>query len=110
MDYGIINVQLHCHYYSYKQNVLALSTIVKDQPTSTLEKAVWWVEYCIRHKGMTHLHYHGTNVPLYQYFYLDVMVIYACLLLLLILTIRFIKRWFVKRLKDLVKTVKLKIN
>jgi len=94
----------------YKENVVKLSQIIRDQPISSVEKAVWWVEYCIRHHGTAHLRYHGLNIPFYQYYLLDVIAVYLALIITLIFAIRFIKRWFIKRLNALMKAVKLKIN
>ena len=59
----------------YKQNVAKLRETVHDQPMTSLEKAVWWVEYCIRHKGMKHLDYSGKYVPFYQRYMLDFIAI-----------------------------------
>lgn len=38
-----------------------------------LEKAVWWTEYVLRHKGAKHLRSGAIDLPLYQYFLLDVL-------------------------------------
>lgn len=59
----------------YKRNSLKLRETVNDQPMKPVEKAVWWVEYCIRHKGMKHLSYSGKDVPFYQRYMLDFMAI-----------------------------------
>lgn len=38
-----------------------------------LEKAVWWTEYVIRHKGAPHLRSPALDLPIYQYFLLDII-------------------------------------
>lgn len=38
-----------------------------------LEKAVWWTEYVLRHKGAKHLRSPALDLPAYQYYLLDVL-------------------------------------
>lgn len=65
---------------------------MRDEPTTCLTKAVWWVEYIIRHKGAKHLQYDGLNMPTYQFFLLDVAVAWCISTLITILiTQRIIK-------------------
>lgn len=89
---------------------MELSRVVKDQPISSVAKAIWWIEYCIRHRGTGHLRYHGLDMPFYQYYCLDVIAVYLVLISVLIYAFRAISRWFIKRLNALMNRVKLKIN
>ncbi|XP_068907170.1 UDP-glycosyltransferase UGT5-like [Tenebrio molitor] len=73
----------------YKEKITKLSKIASDQPMSALEKAVWWIEYVIRHDGAEHLRYAGIDMPFYQYFLLDVI---AFLLATLALTVYILRR------------------
>ncbi|KAK9881631.1 hypothetical protein WA026_017156 [Henosepilachna vigintioctopunctata] len=57
----------------YKKNIDRLSAISKDQPMRPLEKAVWWIEYVLRHKTTEHLRSPSADIPLYQYFFLDIL-------------------------------------
>ena len=59
----------------YKENIRKLRELVNDQPMTSREKAVWWTEYVIRHKGAKHLEYPGRAVPFYQKFCLDFIFI-----------------------------------
>lgn len=43
-----------------------------DQPIGALEKAIWWIEYVIRHKGAQHLMCTSMDIPWYQYLMLDI--------------------------------------
>lgn len=45
-----------------------------DQPMSGLEKAIFWSEYVIRHKGATHLRSPLLDLPLYEFLMLDVLL------------------------------------
>jgi glucuronosyltransferase len=55
----------------YKQNIIKLRELIYDQPMTSRERAVWWTEYVIRHKGAKHLEYPGRLVPFYQKYWLD---------------------------------------
>jgi glucuronosyltransferase len=55
----------------YRNNIENLRYIVNDQPMSSREKAVWWIEYVLRHKTTEHLDYVGRLIPFYQQYFLD---------------------------------------
>ncbi|KAJ9591510.1 hypothetical protein L9F63_001947, partial [Diploptera punctata] len=57
---------------SYKSNMIKLSIITKDLPDTAMERAVWWTEYVIRHKGAPHLRCATVDLTWYQYLLLDV--------------------------------------
>ncbi|KAJ3642470.1 hypothetical protein Zmor_025256 [Zophobas morio] len=38
---------------SYRNNVKRLSSLIKDRPMQPLDLAMYWIEYTIRHSGMT---------------------------------------------------------
>lgn len=50
-----------------------IAELALDQPMTGLEKAVWWTEYVIRHKGARHLRSPALDIPAYQYYLLDVI-------------------------------------
>lgn len=85
----------------YKENVVKLGKIVKDEPISPTEKAVWWTEYLIRNKGTKHLEYHGVKVPTYQLYYLDVIAAYLAILTFLYYLIKVIVKLSVKLIKGI---------
>ena len=55
----------------YKKNIEELRDLIYDEPMTSRERAVWWTEYVIRHKGAKHLKYAGRNTPFYQRYWLD---------------------------------------
>ncbi|CAH0548076.1 unnamed protein product [Brassicogethes aeneus] len=57
----------------YKDSAIKQSRILKDQPMKGVKKAVWWVEYVLRHNGAPHLRSGFVDMPFYQYYLLDVM-------------------------------------
>ncbi|XP_058239812.1 UDP-glucuronosyltransferase 2C1-like [Hemibagrus wyckioides] len=57
---------------SYKESIMRLSQIHHDQPMKPLDRAVFWIEYVMRHKGAKHLRVGAHNLTWYQYHCLDV--------------------------------------
>ncbi|KAM7158682.1 UDP-glucuronosyltransferase 2A3-like isoform 1-T2 [Molossus nigricans] len=58
---------------SYKENVMRLSRIHHDQPMKPLDRAVFWIEYVMRHKGAKHLRPASHDLTWLQYHSLDVV-------------------------------------
>ncbi|XP_074849985.1 UDP-glucuronosyltransferase 2A2-like isoform X2 [Carettochelys insculpta] len=64
---------------SYKENAVKLSQIHHDQPMKPLDRAVFWIEFVMRHKGAKHLRPAAHQLTWYQYHCLDVLaVLLAC--------------------------------
>ncbi|KAK3509258.1 hypothetical protein QTP70_027040 [Hemibagrus guttatus] len=57
---------------SYKESITRLSRIHHDQPMKPLDRAVFWIEFVMRHKGAKHLRVEAHNLTWYQYHCLDV--------------------------------------
>lgn len=47
---------------------------MKDSPLTALEKAVFWIEYAIRHDGAPHLRSAVQDLAWYEYYLLDVIL------------------------------------
>ncbi|XP_072604940.1 UDP-glucuronosyltransferase 2A2 isoform X3 [Vulpes vulpes] len=58
---------------SYKENATRLSRIHHDQPVKPLDRAVFWIEFVMRHKGAKHLRPASHDLTWYQYHSLDVI-------------------------------------
>ncbi|RZF43050.1 hypothetical protein LSTR_LSTR001228 [Laodelphax striatellus] len=69
---------------SYKEAAKRHSAIFRDNPIRPPEKAAYWIEYVLRHKGAPHLRSEGRNLPYYQYLLLDVFAFVAAVLLAII--------------------------
>jgi len=76
----------------YKENAIKLRELVYDQPMSSREKAVWWVEYFIRHNGTNHQAYPGRLVPFYKKYCLDFIAIGVILWYLMKKCLKFLIR------------------
>ncbi|KAB0354563.1 UDP-glucuronosyltransferase 2C1-like [Muntiacus reevesi] len=58
---------------SYKENAMKLSRIHHDQPVKPLDRAVFWIEFVMRHKGAKHLRPAFHDLTWYQHHSLDVI-------------------------------------
>ncbi|XP_010850424.1 PREDICTED: UDP-glucuronosyltransferase 2B17-like isoform X2 [Bison bison bison] len=58
---------------AYKEKAMWLSTIQRNQPVKPLDRAVFWIEFVMRHKGAKHLRPAAHNLTWFQYHSLDVI-------------------------------------
>ncbi|XP_041494732.1 UDP-glucuronosyltransferase 2B1-like, partial [Microtus oregoni] len=58
---------------SYKENAMRLSRIQHDQPMKPLDRAVFWTEYAMHHRGAKHLCPALHDLAWFQYHSLDVI-------------------------------------
>nr|XP_040057377.1 UDP-glucuronosyltransferase 2A1-like isoform X1 [Gasterosteus aculeatus aculeatus] len=59
---------------SYRKNMQRLSRLHRDQPMKPLDKALFWMEFVMRHKGAAHLRTESYKMPWYSYHSVDVML------------------------------------
>ncbi|XP_037835775.1 UDP-glucuronosyltransferase 2A2-like [Kryptolebias marmoratus] len=59
---------------SYRMNMQRLSKLHRDQPMKPLERAVFWIEFVMRHKGAAHLKAQSYKMPWYIYHSVDVIL------------------------------------
>ncbi|XP_025833343.1 UDP-glucuronosyltransferase 2B2-like isoform X3 [Agrilus planipennis] len=84
----------------YKENIKLRSKILHDQETKPMDRALWWIEYVIRHKGAPHLKSVTLNLKWYQYFLLDVLALAIVIIVFTVaVTVICLKRMFIKRQK-----------
>ncbi|KAL3267222.1 hypothetical protein HHI36_011357 [Cryptolaemus montrouzieri] len=92
----------------YQNHVDELSSIASDQMVPALEKAVWWIEYVLRHDGAKHLSYSGKHIPFYQFYMLDLLAVFITSVVLFIyISVFTIKRIF-QLLSYMRKSIKTK--
>ncbi|XP_068083108.1 UDP-glucosyltransferase 2 isoform X2 [Anabrus simplex] len=79
---------------SIRSNMEKLAVIYREEMGETsINKAVWWIEYVIRHDGARHLRSAALDLTWYQYLLLDVIAaILAALLLLFVVSYIVIKK------------------
>nr|XP_010592467.1 UDP-glucuronosyltransferase 2B31-like isoform X5 [Loxodonta africana] len=74
---------------SYKENAMRLSAIHHDQPVKALDRAVFWIEFVMRHKGAKHLRPAALSLTWYQYHSLDVIgFLLACVAIVSFLVLK----------------------
>nr|XP_018905849.1 PREDICTED: UDP-glucuronosyltransferase 2B13-like [Bemisia tabaci]XP_018905858.1 PREDICTED: UDP-glucuronosyltransferase 2B13-like [Bemisia tabaci]XP_018905867.1 PREDICTED: UDP-glucuronosyltransferase 2B13-like [Bemisia tabaci] len=78
----------------FKERMDITSENFRDQPIKPLDRAVYWVEYVLRHKSLDHLHPGNLQLSWYQLNLIDVMVF---LVISVIITLTLINQ-LVKRL------------
>ncbi|XP_021199116.3 UDP-glycosyltransferase UGT5 [Helicoverpa armigera] len=74
----------------YRQNIQKLGSLMRDQPMTPLERAVWWTEHVLRHGGARHLRSPAANMSWTQFLELELVLIVlavaqSCLILMLVL-------------------------
>lgn len=60
----------HCR---YKQKISEIANLLTDEPMTGLEKAVWWTEYVIRHRGAPYFRIAAVDTPWHEFLLLDVV-------------------------------------
>lgn len=85
-----------------------LSKIYKDQPEDPMTRAVYWVEYVMRHKGAPHMRSAGRFLNVFQYHSVDVILAYLTIFTVFIYFIvyKFLLCWLCTKVFNLiVKTI-----
>ncbi|XP_016950400.1 UDP-glucosyltransferase 2 [Drosophila biarmipes] len=72
---------------SYAKTSSAISERYRDQPQSALDRAVWWTEYIIRHKGAPHLRAASRDLNFIQLHSLDTFAVLLGVPILVILVL-----------------------
>ncbi|XP_046972450.1 UDP-glycosyltransferase UGT5-like [Vanessa cardui] len=69
---------------SYRQNIVKLRNFMKDQPQSSLERAVWWTEHVLRHGDVEYRRTPAANIRWAEYYELEiVLLLLSCLIVFL---------------------------
>ncbi|XP_062813743.1 UDP-glucuronosyltransferase 2A1 isoform X3 [Anolis carolinensis] len=77
------------HNTTYKENAVRLSKIHHDQPMKPLDRAVFWIEFVMRHKGAKHLRVAAHDLTWYQYHCLDVIAfLISCVALFMFIIVK----------------------
>lgn len=61
-------------FFSYRRNIVRLRDLINDEPMKPLERAMWWIEYVLRHGGAKHLRSPGANISWAQYLELELLL------------------------------------
>lgn len=55
--------------------MLKLKAINEDKPNNLLENAIWWIEFVIRHKDVSHFRCSIAYDPWYQRYDMDIIAV-----------------------------------
>uniref|UniRef100_A0A6P7G6G8 UDP-glucuronosyltransferase n=1 Tax=Diabrotica virgifera virgifera TaxID=50390 RepID=A0A6P7G6G8_DIAVI len=61
----------------YSQNAKKRSNLIRDRPVKPIDLAVYWVEYVIRNKDLSHMRVAALELRWYQYLLLDVILVWG---------------------------------
>jgi glucuronosyltransferase len=64
-----------------------VSALMRDQTDRPLDRAVYWIEYVIRHQGAPHLRSASRKLSLFQRCLIDVLLFTLFLLLSLLISV-----------------------
>lgn len=87
----------------YRQDVRKRQLLLRDQKESPLERAIYWTEYVIRHKGAYHLQSPAKDLNFFQYYLLDVAAVVLLSIFSISALISYVLRVSFKRLADYVQ-------
>ncbi|XP_065368887.1 UDP-glucosyltransferase 2-like [Calliphora vicina] len=69
---------------SYSIKVKELSAVFRDQPLKPKERALYWIEYVLRHKGAVHLRSKGRFLNIWQFNNIDVLLAYLVIFVVIV--------------------------
>ncbi|XP_056630898.1 UDP-glucosyltransferase 2 [Diorhabda sublineata] len=75
------------HDPKYREEVKRRQYLLMDQSETPLQRAVYWTEYVLRHRGAKHLQSPARHLGVIQYYLIDValVIIFSCILIYYIL-------------------------
>ncbi|CAH1113226.1 unnamed protein product [Psylliodes chrysocephalus] len=80
----------------YTETAQMMGKIFRDEEIPSLQRAVYWTEYVIRHKGAKHLRSPTVDMPAWKYYMLDVVGFLAFISLLIIVLIYLLIKVFIR--------------
>lgn len=81
--------------------------MVEDTQVTPLENAVWWAEYVLRHKDLTHLKGAAARANLNDYYLFDVILFLVFIFIVVLFTVLYIVRTIAK---IIIKTYNSRLN
>lgn len=83
---------------SYAKTASVISERYRDQPDKSLDRAVWWTEYVLRHKGAAHMRATSRDLNFVQLHSLDTLAVLLGIPLLALLLLIITIRWALRKL------------
>ncbi|XP_075988244.1 UDP-glucosyltransferase 2-like [Anticarsia gemmatalis] len=86
---------------SYRANMSRLRALIHDAPSPPLKRAISWIEYVLQH-GTTHLQSPSTNLNLYEYYEIELVIIVLSICFMCLIVVWFVFKWFVKKIEEII--------
>ncbi|XP_037633818.1 UDP-glucuronosyltransferase 2A1-like [Sebastes umbrosus] len=67
---------------TYREKMKTLSNLQRDQPMKPMDRAMFWIEFVMRHKGAAHLRTESYKMSTIQYYSIDVVTSLLAVILL----------------------------
>nr|CAH7745287.1 unnamed protein product [Callosobruchus chinensis] len=87
----------------YRKNIQQISKRMRDQSQTPLERAIYWIEYSIRHNGTHFLNLKSRDLPLFITggfdIYLFLLLVSCAIIILPTLAIRYSIRYSKRKMK-----------
>lgn len=93
---------------SYKRNVRAIAHRLLDEPQTSMEKAIFWIEYVLRHDGASFMQSSAKYLNHFEYNNLDIYAIFALIAILAVFITIYIIKKFLKLIRRESPTTKSK--
>ncbi|XP_038212493.1 UDP-glucosyltransferase 2 isoform X2 [Zerene cesonia] len=91
----------------YRTQVKKRQILLRDQKESPLERAIYWTEYVIRHKGAYHLLSPAKDLNIFQYYMIDVALAFFALFISMSILVAYILRSGFKKFVDYVQSKRM---
>ncbi|XP_033182054.1 UDP-glucuronosyltransferase 2B31-like [Anabas testudineus] len=82
---------------SYSDKMKKLSNLHRDQPMKPLDRAMFWIEFVMRHKGAPHLRTESYKMSKIQYYSIDVVAFLLTVVLLVFTVFISVVRFLCRR-------------
>ncbi|XP_047112266.1 UDP-glucuronosyltransferase 1A1-like [Schistocerca piceifrons] len=80
-------------FLSYQENMKQFSAVFREHQETSMDHAVWWVEYVIRHQGAPHLRSAARNLRWWQLLLLDVIAFILAATFVAVFLLYKVVRW-----------------
>lgn len=83
----------------YLNNVEKVSKLMRSQPAKPSERAIYWIEQVIQHKGLNHLKTEARKLNFYKLYMLDIGSLFGTMTFIYVLIVQyhFIKEWVLRQ-------------
>ncbi|XP_049809467.1 UDP-glucosyltransferase 2-like [Schistocerca nitens] len=91
----------------FSEKMKQFSAVYREHKEESLPKAIWWIEYVLRHNGAPHLRSAAKDLTWYQYLLLDVIAFVLAVVVIFCIALYSIARFLISKV---FKSKKLKSN